>query len=99
MSNTYEIRDELEVLENKYRNLVWLGENSEWGLDHPGKHEFANQIAELYPDEADSLQCCECGEWNDGFNNVMLAAIRFIHDSYKYDIENAYELFPHTTAK
>jgi len=98
MSNTEEIKCELRALELKYQNLVWLGENSEWGLDHPGKREFAHRIAELYPEEADSLLCCDFGVWNNGFNSGMLAAIRFIHDSYRYDIKNAYELFPHLKA-
>ncbi len=98
MSNTGEIRSELLTLENKYRNLVWYGENPESSFDHPGEREFASEITRAYPNEVSSLHCPEHGEWCDGFNNGMLAAIRFIHDSYKYDVDKAYELFPHLSA-
>jgi len=99
MSNTHDIRNELDELEFKYRQLVWFAQNSGWGLDHPGKREYAENISKDYPDETDTLQCDCCGEWEDGFNNGMLAAIRFIKDSYMYGISNAYLLFPHTTAE
>ena len=99
MSNTGEIRDELDELEVKYRSLVWLKENMDWGLDHPSKQEYADQIEAKYPNEVDTLLCCECGVWEDGFNNGMLAAIRFIKDSYRYGIDKAHLVFPRVDAE
>jgi len=93
-----ELGDHLAILGKKYFDLVWYSRSDP---DHPGLSEAhrariisaQNRIEATYPKEIDAL-CSETDNWECGFNNGMMAGVRFVLTAMDYGLELAEDEFP-----
>ena len=87
---------------NKYEQLVWYARNPPaeslyWETVmqdiREGALNSAARVRELFPDDTDTLQCIEHGDWAHGFNSGVLAALRFVLSASE-SVEEAERDFP-----
>ena len=59
-----------------------------------GAFNAMSRTEEHFPDEVDSLKCCDCGDFSHGFNSGVLAALRWIVTAQEEGVEEADSCFP-----
>jgi hypothetical protein len=88
-----EIKNQVQVLESKYFDLVWYSRSSPKNDHIKGVLENRKRIQESYPTEVLDLGGVE-GQWHHGFNSGCLAGLRFALDLADGGVEYATSEFP-----
>jgi len=88
-----EIKNQVQVLESKYCDLVWFARSSPKNYSVAGVLQNRKRIEESYPKEINQLLHGET-DWEHGFNSGMLAGMRYVIDLFENNKETADELFP-----
>ena len=85
---------ELNTKEEKYCDLVWYARSKPENFDIKGVKENIERIQTEYPDETESLNSEDYGDWQHGFHSGCLAAFRYITLLIEEGKELAEQEFP-----
>ncbi len=92
------VASQVEKLHGKYSDFLWFARKTEKGEETLSLvRKKCKQIRELYPEECERLASSENGDWQNGFNSGMLAAVRLIGaivDGEKDCTTNTEDAFP-----
>ena len=85
---------EIQKLHEKFDSLVWYARSSPKNDHIPKVLENRKRIEEFYPEEVKDLIKGDSRSWEHGFNNGMLAGMRYVLSMAAYGKEDAEENFP-----